>query len=260
MYKVGIIGYGFVGKAVAASYYMGFNMDYVIDPNVPEAKGTYEKMKDVDVVYICVPSPMKEDGECDTSIISSVFDELRKIGYKGLIISKVTAPPKYYKFLGEVHDNVVYVPEFLVAATATQDYLRTSTHYIGCNNRAYALLAKDVLGECFMDCRYVFCTIEEASMLKYSINSFLATKVVWMNELKDLCDRVGIDYGKVSGMMVQDSRIGRSHMQVPGPDGQRGFGGACFPKDTNAFLTYAQSADIMLSVLDSAVIKNNDYR
>ena len=72
MYKVGIIGYGFVGKAVAASYYMGFNMDYVIDPNVPEAKGTYEKMKDVDVVYICVPSPMKEDGECDTSIISSV--------------------------------------------------------------------------------------------------------------------------------------------------------------------------------------------
>ena len=149
---------------------------------------------------------------------------------------------------------------FLVAATATTDYLRTIRHYIGCNNRAYALLARDVLQEVFDDSDYVFCTIEEASMLKYSINSFLATKVVWMNELKDLCDRVGIDYEKVSEMMSHDKRIGRSHMQVPGPDGQRGFGGACFPKDTNAFLTYAQQSDIMLSVLDSAVIKNNDYR
>jgi UDPglucose 6-dehydrogenase len=97
-------------------------------------------------------------------------------------------------------------------------------------------------------------------MAKYTINTFLATKVVWMNELYQLCDAMNIDYNKVVAMASADRRIGSSHLRVPGPDGSFGFGGACFPKDTVALLKYAESLNIPLNVLDAAVKKNTLLR
>jgi UDPglucose 6-dehydrogenase len=210
---------------------------------------------------VCVPSPQKEDGSCDTSILYDVLTKLQRVNYKGVIISKVTAPPDTYKHLHSHFDNLVYVPEFLTATNSVRDYLSTKYHLIGTSNRAYFLLAREALEVSFgsdADCHQV--SIEEASMIKYAVNSFLATKVVWMNELKELCDKVHVNYSKVTNYMTLDKRIGGSHMDVPGPDGMLGFGGACFPKDTNAFLTFAQDNDILLSVLDKAVEKNNNYR
>jgi UDPglucose 6-dehydrogenase len=104
------------------------------------------------------------------------------------------------------------------------------------------------------------CSIGEASLAKYVINCFLATKVVFMNEIQQLATAAGLDYNRIAGMITHDPRIGCSHMKVPGPDGGFGFGGACFPKDTAALLKYAEDLSINLNTLDSAVKKNTLLR
>ena len=124
------------------------------------------------------------------------------------------------------------------------------------------MIRKTILYKDSVDVR--FCTIEEASLTKYAINSFLATKVIFMNELKDsasiLSEKCKCDFETVKNLMLLDERIGDSHMDVPGHDGEAGFGGACFPKDTLAFLKFAEAEEIDLSVLNAAVEKNRLYR
>jgi UDPglucose 6-dehydrogenase len=100
------------------------------------------------------------------------------------------------------------------------------------------------------------CSIGEAALAKYIINSFLATKVVFMNEMYQLAETQGYSWQKVRSLIDTDERIGRSHTRVPGPDGTFGFGGMCFPKDTLALLEYAKQQSVQLNVLDSAVKKN----
>jgi UDPglucose 6-dehydrogenase len=97
-------------------------------------------------------------------------------------------------------------------------------------------------------------------LAKYVINCFLATKVVFMNEIQQLATAAGLDYNRIAGMIAHDPRIGQSHMRVPGPDGSYGFGGACFPKDTTALLKYADGLGINLNTLDAAVKKNTLLR
>jgi UDPglucose 6-dehydrogenase len=97
-------------------------------------------------------------------------------------------------------------------------------------------------------------------MVKYSINSFLASKVAFFNQIFDLCDKNGADYSIVRQIMLHDTRIGNSHSLVPGIDGERGFGGHCFPKDTQAFLHYANQLETPLSILDKVVEYNNKIR
>jgi UDPglucose 6-dehydrogenase len=110
------------------------------------------------------------------------------------------------------------------------------------------------------DCKlYFYCSVTEASLVKYSINSFLATKVAFFNQLYDLCKVSGADYNLVRQIIAHDSRIGNSHTVV-GFDGDRGFGGACFPKDTNALLEYANKAQQPLTILDAAVEYNKTIR
>jgi UDPglucose 6-dehydrogenase len=257
--QAGIIGFGFVGKAVYSSYF-NFNHKYIIDPVEDIAEGNYETIMETDAVYVCVPSPSNDDGSCDVSILKEVLSKLKEINYKGVVISKVTAPPDVYRELQEEHDNLVYVPEFLTAANSIRDYLSSSFHVIGGKNRAYVMLARAVLEEVFLDASYFYATIEEASMMKYTINCFLATKVSWMNELKNLCDVMNVDYGVVSKLVSMDKRIGNTHLQVPGPDGQLGFGGACFPKDTAALLSFAKDSGVDLTVMRSAVELNKKIR
>ena len=265
--KFAIIGVGFVGDAI----WNGLRLRNII-PSVlidPEKgwHGTYSDLEDVDCVFVCVPSPMNRDGSCDTSILESVIQKLNDVNFTGTIISKVTAPPMVYTRLQESNMNLVYSPEFLTAANAVDDYIKSKSIIIGGKSKmhmreAARLIRKTILYKDSVDVR--FCTIEEASLTKYAINSFLATKVIFMNELKDsasiLAKKCKCDFETVKNLMLLDERIGDSHMDVPGHDGEAGFGGACFPKDTLAFLKFAEAEEIDLSVLNAAVEKNRLYR
>ena len=99
---------------------------------------------------------------------------------------------------------------------------------------------------------------ETAEMVKYFINCFLASKVTFANEMYDICIAAGVDYDKVCEYALYDARIGKSHLAVPGPDGDRGFGGHCFPKDLTGMISFAREMDIVPEFLE-AVQSSNDF-
>lgn len=255
--KIGIIGVGFVGNAIATSYKGSSFYVKLMDP----AKGhnaTWEEIKECEGIFICVPSPSLPDGSCDSSILEDVLSNLKDYG--GVIISKVTATPDIYERLQEQHFNLVYVPEFLTAHNAVKDYMNEDWAVIGGKILAYQREAERIIKYTKPNLRSTYCSIGEASLYKYIVNSFLATKVVFMNEMNELAVKKGYNWERVKGMMLFDNRMGPSHTSVPGADGQYGFGGMCFPKDASAILKYAESIDCDLNVLSNAVKKNTLLR
>jgi len=257
---VGIIGLGFVGNAIKESMNDSCNLK-LVDSDPKRGKHTYNDLENCDGVFVCVPTPQDDDGTCDTSILEDILDKLSRTNYHGVIISKCTAPPDVYEKLNLKYPNLVHAPEFLTAANAVRDYATGTFAIIGGRVMAYKREAERLIKLGQRDLISVsYCSIGEASLAKYAINCFMSTKVIFMNELKQLADKCNLDYNKIATMIKADKRIGNSHMQVPGPDGQYGFGGACFPKDTSALLKFAEQQGIPLNVLDAAVKKNTILR
>ena len=148
--------------------------------------------------------------------------------------------------------------EFLTEKNALDDFINPPMHVFGGEKNATKKL-EEIYKEhsrC-KPCQVFHMTALEASFVKYGINSFLATKVLWMNQFQDICDNNHAKYNVVANAIGSDPRIGHSHMQVPGPDGRKGFGGACFPKDTKAFSHFAEG---QFKVLDTVIEENNFYR
>lgn len=255
--KIGIIGLGFVGNAIKVAM-DDFDV-CVIDADPQKSTHTYNDIHDCEAIFVCVPTPFGENGKCDTSILNTVLNNL--VNYQGVIISKCTAPPLIYKELNQKYKNLVHAPEFLTAANAVNDYKNGTFLIIGGNNIDNIKKAEEIIikGQPLVK-SVIHCSIEEASLIKYSINSFLATKVIFMNELYFLSKTLNVDYEVITQGISLDPRIGKSHMQVPGPDNEFGFGGFCFPKDTSALLSIANEMNNSLSVLKSAVEKNSKLR
>ena len=257
--RIGIIGLGFVGGAIERS--LEYNTRLVIMDPAKGHNATYKDLMECSGIFVCVPTPQDDDGTCDTSILEGILNDLHSRRYTGVIISKCTAPPDQYDLWNLQHPNLVHAPEFLTAANANSDYENGRFSFIGGRVSAYVHEAERIIRMSQRSLEtVVHCTAGEAAMAKYTINTFMATKVVFMNEIQELCSKTGIDYNQVAHMVTQDHRIGKSHMQVPGPDGAYGFGGACFPKDTSALLKYAEQNGSIMNVLDAAVKKNTILR
>ena len=251
---IGIVGLGFVGSAIASAMEGAVNLKLVDkDPN----KGThsYSDLMDCEAIFVCVPTPMNDDGACNTSILEEVLSNLQN--YTGVIISKCTAPPNVYLRLSKFYPNLVHSPEFLTAAQAKTDYITGKFAIIGGTVGAYMRDAERVIRIGQPQLTTVsHCSIDEAALAKYAINSFLAIKVVFMNELYQLATETDVNFDVISNLMKLDPRLGNSHMNVPGNDGNLGFAGMCFPKDTAALLKYAEQQGTTMNVLDAAVKKN----
>lgn len=257
---IGIIGVGFVGTAIKENA----EMCRIVALDTDTSKGftaTYDELKECQGIFICVPSPPGKDGSCDTSILESVLNNLK--GYTGVIISKVTATPDVYERLQLQFPNLVHVPEFLTAAKATNDYANQRHVIIGGNVIAYLNEAKRIIKYTKSksdSIDFQYCGIGEAALIKYIANTFLATKVIFMNEMAAIAKSKNYDWLDICAILRRDDRIGDTHLLVPGPDGHHGFGGACFPKDTSALIKYAEKLKINVSVLKAAVKKNTLLR
>jgi UDPglucose 6-dehydrogenase len=260
---IGIVGYGFVGSAIAKS--MGMNLDFgwgistkIVDINPEKSTHKIDELGDCDAVFVCVPTPQGENGVCDTSILEGILENL--LYFKGPIISKCTAPPTLYKKLGEKYINLVHSPEFLTAANAEQDYANGQFAIIGGSSKAFRNEAERIIRQGQRNLQYVrHCSIEEAALAKYGINTFLATKVVFMTELYLLCQQTGINYDTVANLITLDPRIGNSHMKVPGQDGF-GFAGMCFPKDTSALYHLALAEGYEMEHMKNVIETNKKFR
>ena len=246
--RVGIIGYGYVGKAIAYCYE---GDDVVIrDPKLLNS-ADFSEFNNCDAVFVCVPSPSQKDGSCDTSILEQTIHDLLFVTVTRQIpiICKTTAPPSVYQRLLNQYPNIVHVPEFLTAANHIEDYVNTEYVVIG-GNKEWCTRAAEIL-------RYHLGTTNEvikivdiktAALYKYMMNSYLATKVTFMNEFYKLAQVDGIDWNKIKEVASYDDRIGMTHMDVPGSDGNYGWGGACFPKDVSAIISEAKSCGLNLKL------------
>jgi len=258
--KIGVIGLGYVGSAVAASY--PDEKVLVNDPKYPKASVDIETIKQqCSAIFVCVPTPSNFKGQCDVSILESVLENLK--GFEGIIICKSTAPPAAYKKLEKQSKlKLAHVPEFLTQARAEFDYVNPHKIVVGCKKKlrpqVATILSASAINFESVDIEY--CSIDEASFFKYMANTSLAIKVVVNNEFCDLAQALGIDWQNIVDIAKTDHRLGSTHWKVPGPDGDRGFGGACFPKDTAAFRNIASDFEVDMSVLEAAIKKNKSLR
>ena len=259
--KIGIIGLGYVGSAIAWAH----QSDKIVirDPKLKDSHGLQE-IVNADAVFICLPSPMLEDGRCDTSYLENGLDELMssvKFEKPIPIICKTTAPPSVYNKLQEKYPNIVYSPEFLTAANHIADYSNAEFFVIG-GHTEWCERAREVIrqGVSLTDNDFIYSDIKTASMFKYMMNSFMSMKVTFMNDFYELCQAEGVDWRTMKKLAGYDDRVGKTHMDVPGPDGQFGYGGACFPKDVAAIITEAIDLNVDFELMQRVESINARHR
>ncbi len=265
-YKVGIVGGGFVGGAMYENFRGIFDV-HVWDTN--ESKRTIKTLNSfvdwADIIFVCVPTPMKESGECDTSIVESVIEDIAKIDRRKYVVIKSTVTPGTTERLAELHNMVIgFNPEFLTEANSYNDFRYQPLIILGSDNTGLGTVMAQLYYEFNAKVDNVAHVIQrstkEAELFKYLANCFLATKVIFANEFKRLCDKSNVDYGRIAEIAVLDKRLGHTHWRVPGPDGQYGFGGSCFPKDTSALIAYADEVGTALWMLTEATYINEEIR
>ncbi len=264
---IGIVGQGFVGSAVNSVFSNFFKVEtYDKDLSKGSTCTTLRALVEkTDVIFVCLPTPMRRTGQCDLSIVDTVVSKIDdmsgELNRKKILILKSTVPPGTTASLNEEVKNVtvVFNPEFLTEANHLDDFKNQTRIVIG-GPRPASTIVKSVFRKVFPTVPIIKTGSNTAEMVKYFTNCFLATKVIFSNEMYHICQKLDIDYDKVTEYALHDARIGRSHLSVPGPDGDFGFGGHCFPKDLNALIYLAKSLGVDASLLTAVDKKNNKIR
>jgi len=254
--KIGILGLGYVGSAVAWTH----RHHEVVkrDPKFGNESASLEQIMSCDAVYVCVPTPMLDNGHCDDSFVRSVLEELQD--YKKIIICKSTVPPGVYKELQIKYPNIVHAPEFLTAANATADYENSTWVLVGGLEDQVNEAIEIIKSSSVAATHYHKTDISTASIFKYIANSLMSAKVTFMNDMYHLANKLGIEWKEIKAISENDPRLGNSHWDVPGPDGQFGYGGACFPKDVSAIIEHAKTQGLRLELLESVQALNKKHR
>ena len=261
--KIGIIGQGFVGNAVYQKFKNYFDiLTYDIDETKCNSDFHYIK-KGCDTIFLCLPTPMYEDGTCNTSIVEIMLSQINGYGPNKSydIVIKSTIPPGTTEEWNERFEklNIVFNPEFLTEANAVSDYENQNRIILGGPRPATTRL-KRIFTKVFPKAHIIKTGSRHAEMVKYVTNAFLATKVSFANEMYQICQVLDIDYDKVIEYAQHDDRLGTSHWAVPGPDGDFGYGGHCFPKDVKALISLANKYSLDPKILNAVDSKNNDVR
>ena len=256
-YKLGVIGRGYVGESQSFAFSPSFDVR-VYDKDSLKSTHSLHEVLDSDFIFVCVPTPMKKDGSQDLSFIESFF----KTAKDGPIyIIKSTIIPGTTNLLNEKFKNlkIVFSPEFLTERTAKLDIL-TQTRIILGGDKSLTSKVRNIYDIRFKNKTIIETDSLTAEYIKYMNNTFFASKVSIMNEFYRLAKQLGVDWETALYGFVSDQRIGDSHLNVPGPDGKLGFGGTCFPKDINAFISFAKKNNVNMNVLEAAWKTNLEVR
>lgn len=259
--KVGIIGYGFVGKAL----HNGLNSDIEVLLIDPKLNTSVTDLRDFcpDIIFVCVPSPMNKDGTQDLSILQGVFKEIFSLNIDSLIILKSTILPDALLNLSFEFPKLVFNPEFLREKHSDEDFIGSNLIVFGGDIEYVNKASNFYENHTKCICRdHIKTDLITASLLKYTINTFLATKVTFFNEINNLfiASNAKDSWENFISFLSKDKRIGSSHMSVPGHDGKLGFGGACLPKDSKALLEFSKIQGQQLDVLREVIKTNNNIR
>ena len=258
--RIGIVGHGFVGGAVDYAFTHPDIVKFYVDP---KHDTTIDDLLDwkPHVSFVCAPTPMSDSGFVDASIVEDAVLKLLEHTEGGVVIKSTITPDIVDRLYSSVFEDdikrLTINPEFLTESNAKEQFVSAPYHIIGGHPDATQGLAQlyDVYSLCTAN-EYVLMSGPEAAFVKYGVNSFLATKVTFFNQMYDAVQKFGCNFPTVANAIGKDARIGVGHTRVPGYDGKRGYGGACFPKDTKAFTLF----DTDLTLIEKCVNINNEYR
>ena len=220
------------------------------------------------VYFVCLPTPMYEDGSADLRIVENVLEELSSIPGDRIAVVKSTVPPGSTENWNQKFNSnglhIVFNPEFLTEANALDDMRNQSRIILG-GPRPWINTVKQVFQAAFPKVPLIKTSSTTAEMVKYMTNNFLTVKVAFANEMAQICEALdksglNVDFDKVVEYAKYDPRLGESHWSVPGPDGHRGYGGSCFCKDINAMISIARDLDVDPKVMQAAWDKNLEVR
>ncbi len=255
--KVGVIGNGFVGEAISFAFSSIAEM-HIYDTDPSRSLSDIDSVHSCDFVFVCVPTPMFQDGSQDLSYVESAFE---KATDKPVYILKSTVLPGTTEKLSKKYPSfkIIFSPEFLTERSAKLDMLTQSRIILG-GEFGLTEKAKFLFNQRFKIKNVIQTDSKTAELTKYMNNTFFATKVSIMNEFKLLSDKIGANWEDALRGFVSDGRIGDSHLNVPGHDGKLGYGGTCFPKDVNALLFFSKKHDIELNTIEGGWNTNQNVR
>ena len=262
--QVGILGNGFVGSAIVKGFVL-HAIVRIFDVNPQRSTHSFkETVNNSDVIFLSVPTPMKRNsGEIDVEILDSVIDRISRENFREdnvLVIKSTVVPGTVERYMKDYPNlNIVFSPEFLTERAAHLDFINASRIILGGKKEDVNKVEKAFRVR-FPYKRIIKTDVTTAQFIKYMANCFFSTKISFMNEMKQASDAMGADWKEVMEGFIADGRIGNSHLEVPGHDGSKGFGGKCFPKDLNAFICALTRAGVKPIVLQSAWDKNIEVR
>tara|TARA_X000000950_G_scaffold227085_1_gene274078 strand:+ start:5415 stop:6242 length:828 start_codon:yes stop_codon:yes gene_type:complete len=255
--NIGIIGQGFVGNAVYQKFKSFFNV-FTYDLKKELCNSSYDHiLENCNIIFLCLPTPMEKNGSCYLGILENQLDNINK-NTSATVIIKSTIPPNTTNFFSSKYKNlnIFFNPEFLTEANAVKDFENQKRIIIG-GEKQNSDVVLNLFKTAFPVADIILIDSSEAEMVKYFTNIFLATKVSFSNEFYNLCKILNINFDNVIDLVKKDDRIGKSHFLVPGPDGDFGYGGHCFPKDIAAILYLSEKLG-STNYLMKAVVQTND--
>ena len=257
--KIGIVGNGYVGGAIAHGFSPASTgkCEVKVYDILPERSLNTldETINDSDFIFVSVPTPMNKNGSISLKFINQAFKEINGVNRRSdnVIILKSTVIPGTTEKLQEKYPNlnIVFNPEFLTEKSARLDFINQSRIILG-GNKLHTAKVAELFNERFKYCHIIQTDYKTAEIIKYFCNVFFSIKVSFANEMKQICNTIGADWETALEGFVADGRIGDSHLSVPGPDGKLGFSGSCFPKDINAFISFAEDIGIDVNTVKGA--------
>jgi UDPglucose 6-dehydrogenase len=264
---IGIIGNGYVGGAAAYSF---SQIAEVLINDIEKTRSTSSISEIVlksNIIFVCVPTPTDEDGIVLTEV-DSVMETIHKYrdAYKEhpadqiVVIKSTVVPGTCIDYISKYGFHIVSNPEFLTQRTAKLDFINPDRIVIGSMNTPVSETLTEAYKLLLQDPPIIYVHPTEAEMIKYVSNCFFATKISFMNEMNQIVENLGIRWESVVKGVSASGRIANSHLQVPGPDGKYGYGGACFPKDVDAMIRLAEKFNVKPLVLTSVQDKNKEVR
>ena len=258
--NIGIVGKGFVGSAVHNGFSPNTGCDAkvrVYDKNPLRSLHTLEEtVNESDFIFISVPTPARSDGHIDLTILNDAINDINEVSTNRetiFLVRSTVVPGTTSNFQYTFPSlRLVFNPEFLTERSANFDFINQTRFILGGDKENTSKVSDLFRWRFGKSISILETSYETAELIKYMNNTFFATKISFLNDMKLLSDKCGAVWEDAVDGFVRDGRIGHTHLNVPGHDGKYGFGGSCFPKDIQAIINYANELDVDMDVLKGA--------
>jgi UDPglucose 6-dehydrogenase len=253
--EVGIVGLGIIGSSCKYGFEkLGHKVlfhDIKFDTKL-------EDLLSSEIIYICVPTPQNEDGSCNISIVETVVIDLKNLNYTGIIAIKSTVKPTTtQRLISETNMEICFVPEFLRERCAITDF--TENHdllAVGTNNKNVYTKIIECHGK--YPKSYEMLTPTEAELLKYYSNVFNSVRIIFANEMYEICKFVEADYTKIKDAFIKRGTTKDMYLDVN--ENFRGYGGVCLPKDTAALASFVKELNLDMKLFETIDNENKKFK